>query len=204
MKLYYAPGACSLAPHIALAEAGLPYELARVDLRTRTLPDGGDYLAVNPKGYVPTLELADGTRLTEAAAILQYIADRTFGTLAPAAGTLPRYRLIEWLNFIATELHKGFGPLWKPDTPEAYKTIVLHNLATRFDYVAATLASQPYLMGEAFTIADAYLFTILNWHGFLKVDLSRWPVLTQYLARVAARPAVHRALSEEHLLKAAA
>jgi len=204
MKLYYAPGACSLAPHIALAEAALPYQLVRVDLRTHTLPDGTDYRTVSPLGYVPVLELDDGTRITEAAVVLQYIADRTFGALAPAPGTMERVRLQEWLNFIATELHKGFGPLWKPDTPETYKVSVLHTLGTRFDYVAQTLATRPFIAGERFTIADAYLFTILNWHHFLKVDLSRWPALTQYLERIAARPGVRTALTEEHLLKAAA
>lgn len=204
MKLYYAPAACSLAPHIALTEAGLPHELVRVDLRTHTLPDGSDYAAVNPKGYVPVLELDDGTRLTEAAVILQYIADRNPGTLAPAFGSIERYRLMEWLNFIATELHKGFGPLWKPNTPAEYKTIVVEALGKRFDIVAPVLAAQPYLTGERFTIADAYLFTILNWAKILKVDLAKWPSLGQYLDRVAARPRVQVALREEHLLKAAA
>jgi len=204
MKLYYAPAACSLAPHIALSEAGLGHELVRIDLRTHTLPDGSDYAAVNPKGYVPVLELDDGTRLTEAAVILQYIADRNPGTLAPAFGSIERYRLMEWLNFIATELHKGFGPLWKPNTPAEYKTIVVDALGKRFDFVAPVLAAQPYLTGERFTIADAYLFTILNWAKILKVDLARWPSLGQYLDRVAARPRVQQALREEHLLKAAA
>jgi glutathione S-transferase len=204
MKLYYAPAACSLAPHIALSEAGLPHELVRIDLRTHTLPDGSDYAAVNPKGYVPVLELDDGTRLTEAAVILQYIADRSPGTLAPAFGSIERYRLMEWLNFIATELHKGFGPLWKPNTPAEYKTIVVDALGKRFDFIAPILAAQPYLTGERFTIADAYLFTILNWAKILKVDLARWPSLGQYLDRVAARPRVQQALRDEHLLKAAA
>ena len=204
MKLYYAPAACSLAPHIALSEAGLGHELVRIDLRTHTLPDGSDYAAVNPKGYVPVLELDDGTRLTEAAVILQYIADRNPGTLAPAFGSMERWRLMEWLNFIATELHKGFGPLWKPNTPAEYKTIVVDALGKRFDFVAPVLAAQPYLTGERFTIADAYLFTILNWAKILKVDLARWPSLGQYLERVAARPRVQQALREEHLLKAAA
>jgi glutathione S-transferase len=204
MKLYYAPAACSLAPHIALSEAGLAHELVRIDLRTHTLPDGSDYAAVNPKGYVPVLELDDGTRLTEAAVILQYIADRNPGTLAPAFGSMERWRLMEWLNFIATELHKGFGPLWKPNTPAEYKTIVVDALGKRFDFVAPVLAAQPYLTGERFTIADAYLFTILNWAKILKVDLARWPSLGQYLDRVAARPRVQQALREEHLLKAAA
>jgi len=204
MKLYYAPAACSLAPHIALSEAGLAHELVRVDLRTHTLPDGSDYAAVNPKGYVPVLELDDGTRLTEAAVILQYIADRNPGTLAPAFGSIERYRLMEWLNFIATELHKGFGPLWKPNTPAEYKTIVVDALGKRFDFIAPILAAQPYLTGERFTIADAYLFTILNWAKILKVDLARWPSLGLYLDRVAARPRVQQALRDEHLLKAAA
>jgi glutathione S-transferase len=204
MKLYYAPAACSLAPHIALAEAGLAVELVRVDLRTHTLPDGTDYYKVNAKGYVPLLELDDGTRITEVAVILQYIADRAPGTLAPAFGSLERYRLMEWLNFIATEVHKGFGPLWKPDTPAGYKTVVLDALAKRFDYLAPVLAAQPWLTGERFTVADAYLFTILNWSKILKVDLARWPALGQFQERVAARPRVQDALREEHLLKAAA
>jgi len=204
MKLYYAPAACSLAPHIALSEAGLPHELVRVDLRTHTLPDGSDFYAVSPNGYVPVLELDDGTRLTEAAVILQYIADRKPGTLAPAFGSSARYKLMQWLNFIATELHKGFGPLWKPDTPEAYKSIVVATLAKRFDYLEPILAKQAYVTGDAFTIADAYLFTILSWSKHLKVDLSRWTAITRYLDRVAARPKVQDALRAEHLLKAAA
>jgi len=204
MKLYYAPAACSLAPHIALSEAGLAHELVRVDLRTHTLPDGSDYAAVNPKGYVPVLALVDGSRLTEAAVILQYIADRNPGTLAPAFGSIERYRLMEWLNFIATELHKGFGPLWKPNTPAEYKTIVVDALGKRFDFIAPVLAAQPYLTGERFTIADAYLFTILNWAKILKVDLAKWPSLGAYLERVSARPRVQQALRDEHLLKAAA
>jgi len=136
--------------------------------------------------------------------ILQYIADRNPGTLAPAFGSIERYRLMEWLNFIATELHKGFGPLWKPNTPAEYKTIVVDALGKRFDFIAPILAAQPYLTGERFTIADAYLFTILNWAKILKVDLARWPSLGLYLDRVAARPRVQQALRDEHLLKAAA
>ena len=202
MKLYYAPGACSLAPHIALRESGLPHELARVDLREHTV-DGADFYAVNPKGYVPVLELDDGERLTEASVILQYIADRKPGTLAPPAGTLPRYRVMEWLNFIATEIHKGLGPLWKPTTPDAYKASVLAAIGNRFDHVAGVLRTKPYLTGETFTIADAYLFTIVNWHRFLAFDIGRWPALQQFQARVAARPHVQKALETEHLLKAA-
>jgi glutathione S-transferase len=204
MKLYYAPAACSLAAHIALLEAGIPHTTVRVDLGKHQLPDGSDFYAINPKGYVPVLELDDGSLLTEAAVILQYIADRKPGTLAPAPGTPERYSQMEWLNFIATEIHKGFGPLWKPNTPEAYKPIVLENLAKRFDYLAPMLERQPYLTGESFTIADAYLFTILNWSRILKVDMSRWPSLVRFLDRVAARPQVQATLRAEHLLKAAA
>jgi len=203
MKLYYAPGACSLAAHIALQESALPFSLVRVDLRTHKTADGRDYHSVNPKGYVPALELDDGARLTEAAVILQYIADRKPGTLAPAFGSIDRYRLMEWLNFIATELHKGLGPLWKPTTPDAYKATVLQAVGNRFDYVAKALAQGPYLTGASFTIADAYLFTIVNWHNFLKFDIARWPALGQFQARVAARPNVRKALEAEHLLKAA-
>ncbi len=203
MKLYYAPGACSLAAHIALQESGLPFSLERVDLRTHRTADGRDYYAINPKGYVPTLELDDASRLTEAAVVLQYIADRKPGTLAPAFGSIERYRLMEWLNFIATEVHKGLGPLWKPTTPDAYKSTVLDAVGNRFDYIVKILGTQPYLTGSNFTIADAYLFTIVNWHNFLKFDLDRWPALARFQARVAARPNVRKALEAEHLLKAA-
>ena len=201
MKLYYSPGACSLAPHIALSEAGLPYTTKRVDLKTHTLVDGTDYYTINPKGYVPLLELDDGARLTEIAAIVQYIADRKPGALAPAYGTMERYRLMEWLNFIATELHKQFSPLWYPTTPEATKDAQIAKLKTRFELISKTLAAQPYLMGNDFTVADAYLFTILNWAPMLKVDLAPWPALVAYQARVAARPAVHAALVAEGLVK---
>ena len=201
MKLYYSPGACSLAPHIALSEAGLPYQTAKVDLRKHVLEDGSDYYTINPKGYVPLLELDDGALISEVAVILQYIADRKPGTLAPAYGGIERYRVMEWLNFIATELHKQFAPLWYPTTPDATKEAQKAKLATRFDLVAKALAAQPYLTGSAFTIADAYLFTILNWAPMLKVDLAPWPALLQFQARVAARPAVHAALVAEGLVK---
>ncbi len=200
MKLYYSTGACSLAPHIALSEAGLPYDVARVDLKKHLLADGTDYYAINPKGYVPLLELDDGTRLSEVAVILQYIADRKPGTLAPFFGTMERYRLMEWLNFMATELHKQFGPLWHPISPEATKDAKA-KLATRFELIAKTLDAQPYLTGSTFTVADAYLFTILNWAPMLKVDLAPWPALQQFQARVAARPAVHAVLVAEGLVK---
>jgi glutathione S-transferase len=201
MKLYYSPGACSLAPHIALAESGVPHSTKLVDLRKHTLSDGTDYYTINPKGYVPLLELDDGTRLSEVAVILQYIADRKPGTLAPAFGSMERYRLMEWLNFIATEIHKQFGPLWYPTTPDATKEAQRGKLATRFELLSKTLAAQPYLMGDKFTIADAYLFTMLNWAPMLKVDLAPWPVLQQFQARVAARAAVHATLVDEGLIK---
>ena len=201
MKLYFSPGACSLAPHIALHELGLPFTALKVDLHTHKLADGTDYYTVNPKGYVPLLELPGGERLSEAAVILQYIADRKPGALAPAFGTMERYRLMEWLNFIATEVHKQFAPLWYPTTPEATKEAQRAKLATRFDHIAKTLAAQPYLTGEAFTIADAYLFTVVNWSGMLKVDLARWPSLQQFQARVAARPKVQQAMKAESLVK---
>jgi len=201
MKLYYSAGACSLAPHIALQESGLPYEAVKVDLGRHVLPDGTDYYSVNPKGYVPLLELDDGQRLSEVGVILQYIADRKPGTLAPAFGTLERYRVMEWLNFIATEIHKQFGPLWDPNTPDATAEQQRAKLAKRFDYVAKTLAAHPYLTGNAFTIADAYLFTVVNWSGMLKIDLAPWPALQQFQARVAARPKVHATLVAEGLAK---
>ena len=204
MKLYYAPGACSMAAHITLHESGLPFTAVRVDLRAHTLSDGTDYYSINPKGYVPLLELDDGSRLTEVAVILQYVADREPGRLAPAFGSFERYQLMEWLNFIATEVHKGLGPLWKPTTPDAYKAIALDAVGKRLDFIVASLGDKPYLTGDRFTIADAYLFTIVNWHRFLKFDISRWPALERFQARVAARPRVQAALAAEHLLKPAA
>jgi glutathione S-transferase len=199
MKLYYSPGACSLAPHIALSESGLDYAAVKVDLGKHQLADGTDYYTINPNGYVPLLETDDGTRLAEVAVILQYIADRKPGTLAPAFGSMERYRLMEWLNFIATEIHKQFGPLWDPSTPDATKERQRATLAKRFDYVSKTLSVQPYLAGDKFSIADAYLFTVANWAGTLKIDLSPWPALQQVQARVAARPKVHATLVAEGL-----
>jgi glutathione S-transferase len=201
LKLYYAPGACSLAPHIALCEAGLAYEIEQVDLAAKRTASGDDFNAVNPKGYVPALRLDDGQVLTEASAVLQYIADQ-----APAAGLLPqggmaRYRTLEWLNFVATELHKGFGPLWKPDTPDAYKVIARQNLARRLAYLDSRIAERDHLTAAGFGIADAYAFTILSWGGFHKIDLAQWPNVQRYHGRIAERPAVQRALREEGLLK---
>jgi glutathione S-transferase len=201
MKLYFAPGACSMAPHIALQESGMPYDAVRVDLREHKLADGTDYYTINPKGYVPLLELDDGERLTEVAVILQHIADLRPGTLAPEFGSMERWRLMEWLNFIATEVHKPLSALWKPTTPDAYKATVLETVGKRLDFVVERLGSKPYLSGERFTVADAYLFTIVNWHRFLKFGIDRWPALQQYQERVAARPRVQEVLKAEHLVK---
>jgi glutathione S-transferase len=204
MKLFYSPGACSFAPHIALHEAGLPFEAVKVDLRAHKLADGSDYYSINPKGYVPVLELDDGSRLTEAAVVLQYIADRKPGTLAPQFGTIERYRLMEWLNFISSELHKQFSPLFYPDTPDATKQAQKAKLAKRLAHVDPILAKQPYLMGQNFTVADAYLHTILNWSHTLKVDVAPFPAVVEYQKRIAARPAVMKAHNAEHTAKAGA
>lgn len=201
MKLYYTPGACSQAPHIVLHELGLPYEAVKVDLVKHTLPDGSDYRAINPKGYVPLLELDDGTRITEASVIVQYLADQKPGELAPKFGTKERWRLMEWLAFISTEIHKGFGPLWNPSTPPEVRERTVQALGNRFGLVAKTLEQQPFLTGDRFTIADAYLFVVLNWSGLHKVDLGPWPALQQFQQRVASRPAVQATLKTEGLVK---
>ncbi|HZA93905.1 MAG TPA: glutathione transferase GstA [Gemmatimonadales bacterium] len=205
MKLYYYPGACSLAPHIVAREAGIAIALEKVDLANRTTETGTNYLAVNPKGYVPALGLQDGSVLTEASAIIQYLADSgSAAGLAPAHGTMERYRLLEWLGFISTEIHKGFGPLWNPATPDAVKAATKERLATRFALLDETLAKQPFLTGDTFTIADAYLFTVVNWTNFHGIDISSFPNLQAFQARVASRPAVQQALEAEGLVKKAA
>jgi len=198
MKLYYSPSACSLSPHIALREAGLDFELVRVDLSTHKLPDGRDFTQINPKGYVPVLELNDGTFLTEGTAIVQYIADlKPESGLAPKAGTLERYKLQEWLGFINSEIHKGFGPLFNPSTPDEYKTIARKNLATRLAYVAEHLAKNDFLTGKQFTVADGYLFTVLNWGPWTGVDITQWPSLVAFQERVSSRPSVRAAQAAE-------
>lgn len=204
MKLYYAPGACSLAPHIALREAGLPVELVKVNLQSKTTEAGEDFAAINPKGSVPAVKLDNGQVLTEGAIIQQYIADQVPAkNLAAALGTPERYRLQEWLNYIASEVHKGIGQLFNPAMPDDYKETVKKNLAARqFAYLDKALAGRDYLMGD-FTVADGYLFTVLNWTNFHKIDLSAFPNITAYMKRVAARPAVQAAMSAEGLLKAA-
>jgi glutathione S-transferase len=202
MKLFYAPRACSLSPHIALLEAGLEATLVKVDTKAHKTDGGGDYYAVNPKGYVPLLELDDGDRLTEGPAIVQYIADRNpKSKLAPAAGTMARYHLQEWLNFITAELHKQFSPLFQATTPAEYKEALKEKIGKRFDWVAEQLKGKDYLMGDTFTVADAYLFTMLTWTKHVGIDLARWPVLTAYKARIAARPKVREAMIAEGLIK---
>ena len=200
MKLYYSPGACSLSPHIILVESGLAFDLEKVDLAAKKTERGADYWKVNPKGYVPALELDDGQVLTEGPAVVQYLADLVPQKgLVPPAGTMERYRLQEWLNFISTELHKGFSTLFNPKAPEDWKSAARELLGKRIGIAAKHLEGRSYLMGEAFTAADAYLFTVLRWTRYVKLDLSPWPVLSGYLDRIAARPAVHAALVAEGL-----
>jgi glutathione S-transferase len=201
MKLYYSPGACSLSPHIALHEAGLAFEAVAAPTKTHKLPDGSDYYAVNPLGYVPLLELDDGTRLTEGPAIVQYVADQAPDKqLAPAYGTLARYQLMSWLTFIGTELHKAFSPLFNPATPEEFKAMTKERLMGRLRWVNEQLEGKDYLMGDRFTVADGYLFTVTNWAPRVGVDLSGFAALNAYRARVGARPAVIAAMKAEGLL----
>jgi glutathione S-transferase len=202
MKLYYSPGACSLSPHIVARAAGLPLSLVRVDTKAKKTAAGDDYRAINGKAYVPLLELDDGTRLTEGPAIVQYLADRApEKRLAPANGTMERYKLQEWLNFITSEIHKQFSPLFDASMPDETKAKFRDKLAGRFDWIVEQLGDREYLTGTNFTVADAYLFTVLNWTKWTGIDLARWPVLQSYVARVAARPEVQTALKEEGLLK---
>ena len=202
MKLYYSPGACSLSPHIAFLEAGIPFEKSKVDTKKKLFDGGGDFLKVNGKGYVPVLELDNGEFLTEGPAIVQYIADKKPESgLMPQAGTMERYRVQEWLNFITSELHKAFTPLFRDTTTPEWKQGSRDNLAKRFDWLENELKGRDYLMGDKFTVADGYLFTVLNWTKFVDIDLGKWPTLAAYVARVAARPKVQEALKAEGLLK---
>ena len=202
MKLYYSPGACSLSPHIALQEAGLAYTPVLASTKSHKLQDGTDYYTINALGYVPVLELDNGERLREGPAIVQYIADQVPDKqLAPANGTLARYRLQEWLTFIGTELHKGFSPLFNPSTPEDYKPMVRERLLQRLQWVDGQLAGKQYLMGDQFTVADGYLFTVTNWTQPTKLDISGLANLAAYRERVGARPAVQAAMKAEGLLK---
>ena len=198
MKLYLTPYACSLSPHIALREAGIPFDIEVVDLGTKKTKSGGSYTSVNPKGYVPALEIEGGQVLTEGPAIVQYIADqKPASKLAPPAGSFERYRLQEWLNFISSELHKSVGPLFSDATPAAWKETLKTRVAGRFDTLSKSLQGKDYLMGSTFTVADAYLFVILSWTSHVGIDLSKWPVLTAYFERIKARPAVKAALDAE-------
>lgn len=202
MKLYYAPGACSLSPHIVMREAGIPVQLVKVDLSAKKTEDGNDFKPINSKGYVPTLELPDGQRLTEGPAIVQYLADQVpVKGLAPAAGTIERYRLQEWLNFISAELHKQFSPLFDPACEPSLRTRQVDKIGTRFDWITKQLGSRDYLMGGAFSTADAYFYTMLAWCRPAAIDLAKWPSLASYKTRVEQRPAVREALKAEGLLK---
>ena len=201
MKLYYAPGVCSLSPHIVLEEAGLKHDLVKTDIRAKTTEGGGDYKKVNPLGYVPALELDDGTLLTEGPAIVQYIADKVPDKkLGPAAGTTDRYRMLSLLNFISSELHKGFSPLFNPNLTDDAKKIFRERLLTRLEHADKLLAGRDYLLGSAFSLPDAYLFTVLRWTVPLKIDLAPYANLQAFMKRMSERPAVQRAMRAEGLI----
>jgi glutathione S-transferase len=202
MKLYYSPGACSLSPHIVLLEAGLPFTLEKTDIKTKKTATGLDFLTINSKGSVPVLQLDDGRTLTEGPAIVQYLADQKPDSgLAPRAGTFERYQLMEILNYITSEMHKSYGPLFNPKISADWKAAVLLNIDKKLAWLSGFLGNKPYLMGNTFTVADAYLFTVQRWSGHVGVDLAPWPVLTAYQSRVAQRPKVEQALRDEGLLK---
>lgn len=202
MKLYYFPGACSLAPHIVLHEAGLSCEIEKVDLATKVIGSGVDFLTINPKGFVPALQLDSGQILTEAQVIVQYLADQAPDrNLVPLAGSLARYRVMEWLSYISSDLQKGFAPLFNPETTDETRITVHANLAQQFDFLVAQLSRTEYLAGDRYTIADAYLFTVLSWASFVEIDLGEWPELGEFLKRIAARPAVRAAMAAERLIK---
>jgi glutathione S-transferase len=202
MKLYYSPGACSLSPHIALREAGLNFELVQVDLATKKTASGQNYLEINPAGYVPCLQLDDGRTLTEGPAILQYVADQVPGKLlAPANGSFERYHLQQWLNFISTELHKSFSPLFNPAASDDWKNAVRQTIAARLGVVATRLKDAPYLLGDSLSVADIYLFVVLGWAAYVNLDLSPWPALQAFMGRVGGREAVQAALRAEGLIK---
>jgi glutathione S-transferase len=200
MKLYFSPGSCSLSPHIVLREAGANFELEQVNNQEKKTKSGKDYWTVNPKGQVPCLELDNGDKLTEGPVIVQYVADqKPAAGLAGAAGTMERYRIQEWLNFTTSELHKTFGPIFRPTTPDAFKDISRANLGKRFDWIDQQLAGKQYLMGDKFSIADAYMFTVMRWSPRVNIDISKWPNIKAYVDRVAARPKVQEALKAEGL-----
>jgi len=201
MKLYYSPGACSLSAHIALHESGLAFQPILASTKTHQLPDGTDYYTINPLGYVPLLELDDGTRLREGPVIVQYVADQApLKNLAPANGTLSRYRLQEWLSFIGTEIHKGFSPLFNPAIPEESKAVFRTRLASRYKWIEGELEGKNFLMNDHFTVADGYLFTVTNWAKKVGVDLSTFTNVQAFQARIGARPAVQEAMRAEGLI----
>lgn len=201
MKLYLTPGVCSLSPHIVLEEIGVAHETEAVNLKTKVTASGANFLTINPKGYVPALQLPGGELLTEGPAIVQYLADlKPELKLAPPNGSLARYQLQSWLTFIGTELHKNFSPFFNPAAPDEMKAISRANIERRLGYVNEQLEGRAHLMGEDFTVADAYLFTVLGWARMIKLDLAPWPNVTAYQARVGARPAVQRALKAEGLI----
>jgi glutathione S-transferase len=200
MKLYYAPGACSLSPHIVSREAGIDLELERADLAQKKTETGKDFWGINPKGQVPVLETDDGQKLTEGPVIVQYLADQKPGSgLAPVSRTIDRYRVQEWLSFVGSEMHKTYGPLFRPTTPEEFKVLSREVLGKRIAWLDQQLAGKQYLMGDKFTVADAYLFTVLRWSPRVGVDLSKSPNVVAYVDRVAARPKVQEALKAEGL-----
>jgi glutathione S-transferase len=202
MKLYYSPGACSLSPHIALLEAGLPFTAEKTDLKTKKTAGGGDYYKINSKGAVPALQLDDGRVLTEGPAIVQYIADqKPDSRLAPRWGTFERYQLMEMLNYIGTELHGGFHPLFTPGTSPEGKAAAVANLGNKFDWLSTRIAPGKYALGDVFTVADTYLFTVLRWTEFVKMDRGKWPAIAAYFELVGRRPKVQEALKAEGLIK---
>jgi len=202
MKLYYSPGACSLSPHIVLLETGLPFTTEKTDLKSKKTEKGVDYFTVNPKGSVPALLLDNGQVLTEGPAIVQYIADlKPDSGLAPRAGTFERYRLMEMLNYISSEVHKSFTPLFNPSASADWKKAALENLGRKFDWLSSHIGNKKFLMGDDFTVADAYLFTVLRWSGHAGIELGKWPVLAAYHARVGHRSKVQEALKAEGLIK---
>jgi glutathione S-transferase len=202
MKLYYFAGACSLSPHIVLLEAGLAHTMVKINPKTKKTESGADYLTVNSKGAVPALELDDGRVLTEGPAIVQYLADlKPESGLAPRAGTFERYQLMEILNYLTSEVHKSFTPLFNPASSAEMKETAVANLTKKFDWLSGFLDKKPFLLGNTFTVADAYLFTLLSWTGHVKFDLSKWPILVDYKSRIAQRPKVIEAMKAEGLLK---
>lgn len=200
MTLYIRPGACSMASHIVLREIGEEFDVVEVDLATKKTAVGGDFLVISPKGQVPALQLGDGTLLTEGPAILQYLADtHPEANLLPPLATVERYEVLSWLNYVGTELHKGFSPLMRPDTPDDFKPVILNQIAAKFDMIDRHLADREWLDGTAFSIADAYLFTISSWAGMFGFAPGKWPNIDAYRGRIAARPAVHDTLVAEGL-----